>query len=125
MAGAGDFLSLIPVEQIANQVVPQLVTDIRLRTDFTDEQVLVNSGDIVKLVSGRPTPPGKASKILSMIKPTVIMRSPTFGERVWAPWGASDPRTPSVWKGRVQLLLGATVLGLVAVGFGLGRLSKK
>lgn len=120
-----DWLKLIPVEKIADQVVPQLFTDIRFRTDVTDEKVVLNQRDLIDLMSGRNQGTGKPNKALAFLKPTVVINSPVLGQKVWAPWGVSDPRTPSIWKNRMTLLVGGTALGLVLIGFGLGRLTKK
>lgn len=125
MPSVKEILDLVPVEQLSRELVPRVVTDIRFRTAFTDETVLLNAQEIIDIINGKPTPPSTASKLLAAAKPTVTVNSPMFGTRVWAPYGIADTKTPSIWKGRVGLLLGGIAFGIFAIGFATGRVTKK
>ena len=121
---APNLMNLIPVEQI----VPRVITDIRLRTDFTAEKELFNAQELADILMNKPVPPGTppsmTKKVLGLLKPTLIFNSP-LGQRVYAPYGEADPRAPSMWKGRLGTLLALSVATVFFVGFGVGRWSKK
>lgn len=44
--------------QLAANVMGQIFTDIRLRTEFTDEKVLLTGQELLDILSGKPSPPG-------------------------------------------------------------------
>lgn len=115
--------------QLAASVMGQLFTDIRLRTEFTDEKVLLTGQELLDILSGKPSPPGQqsglAKKALNLAKPTLVINSPAFGRKVWAPYGEADAKAPAVWRGKMKLWAALGVLGLVGIGFGLGRLTVK
>ena len=119
-----NLMNLIPVEQI----VPRLITDIRLRTDFTRESSLLNAQEIVDILRDKPVPPGlppsTGRKILDLLKPTIVFETP-IGQKIYAPYGESDPKAPSIWRGRLWTLLALSVAGVFFAGFGVGRWSKK
>ena len=121
---APNLMNLVPVEQI----VPRIITDVRLRTDFTGEKVLLDAQELSDILMNKPVPPGTppsmTKKVLGLLKPTLIFNSP-LGQRVYAPYGEADPRAPSMWKGRLGTLLALSVTGIFLVGFGVGRWSKK
>lgn len=116
-------LSLLPVKQIVDRVV----TDVRFRSDFTIEKELLNSQEITDILLGKPKPPGPpstTSRVLGLLKPTFIVNTPR-GPQVYAPYGEADPRNPSMWKGRLNLLLLTAVLVIGGAGFALGRVTKR
>ena len=117
-------LALLPVKQIVDRVV----TDVRFRSDFTSEQELLNSQEITDILLGTPkppnAPPSTTSRVLGLLKPTFIVNTPR-GPQVYAPYGEADPRNPSIWKGRLGLLLATAVLVIGGAGFVLGRVTKR
>lgn len=121
---APNLMNLVPVEQI----VPRLITDIRLRTDFSRESSLLNSEEIIDILRDKPVPPGlppsTGRRLLNLLKPTLIIESP-LGQKIYAPYGESDPKAPSMWRGRLGTLLALSVATVFFVGFGVGRWSKK
>lgn len=117
------------VQETLRRAVPQLISDIRFRSSFSDEAVLINAREILDLLAGRQLPPTEAGRVakeaLGVAKPTVVLNSPAFGQRVWAPYGAADPKAPAMWRGKIKFWI-AGGLGLIFVaGFTLGRITKK
>lgn len=117
------------VKNALTSAVPEIVTDVRFRSTFTDEAVVLDSRDILDLLTGvkrPPTPAGVAAeKALTITKPTIIVNSRAFGRRVWAPYGEADPQAPAIWRDKMKWwAIGGVGLIFVA-GFTLGRLTKK
>jgi hypothetical protein len=119
-----NLMNLVPVDKL----VPRLITDIRLRTDFTNEKELFNAQEISDILMNKPVPPGTppsmTKRVLGLLKPTLIINSP-LGQRVYAPYGEADPKAPSMWRGRLGTLLALAVGGVFLIGFGVGRVTKK
>ena len=117
------------VQEAIKQAVPRLVTDVRFRSTFTDEAVVVTGQEILALLTGVELPPTEtgiaAKKALEFAKPTIVLNSPAFGKRVWAPYGVADPKAPAIWRDKMKFwVIGG--LGLIFVtGFTLGRVTKK
>ena len=117
------------VQAALREAVPRLVTDVRFRSTFTDEAVVLNSRDILDLLTGVDRPPTEtgiaAQKALELTKPTIVLNSPAFGKRIWAPYGIADPKAPAIWRDKMKFwIIGG--LGLIFVaGFTIGRVTKK
>lgn len=127
------------VDETLKVVVPQAVTDVKFRTSLTPTGTIINSDQIIAtLVKGDPTgggvpappPPtgtvrqrveySVARKFFEALKPTFIVESPTFGQRIYAPYGVAGVNDHK--RGRRNLLYGVALfsLGLVGAGFVLG-----
>lgn len=117
------------LQELVDKTILNTFTDIRLRTEFTDETVLLSGQEVLDILMGRPVPPSEkpsmGKKVLSLAKPTLVINSPTFGKRIWAPYGEASPKAPAIWRGKMTLWAGAGVLALLGLGFGLGRLTAK
>jgi len=112
---------------IIRPAVKALITDVRFRTDFSNETELYNAEEIADIISGIPkpvdAPPSLSKTVLTAVKPTFVVRTP-YGQTVYAPYGEADPRNPSMWKGRVGTLLALVTGAIFLLGFGTGRLTK-
>lgn len=124
-----DFLQSLIKQAPVEQILSGIVSDVRFRTEFTDEKSVLNAKQMADLIQQRGSPKGQqegaAGRLLKLIKPTVIIKSPVMGDRVYAPYGEAAPISASIWRNRLGLALTATVLVLVGTGFALGRASKK
>lgn len=124
-----DILGNDLVKYAVNNLVPELVTDVRFRSNFTDEVVLLKSDDVLDLINGVKRPPSETSKkvteALAVAKPTLILNSKQFGTRVWAPYGQADAKMPAIWQGKLKFWLWGGLGVLFVAGFTLGRISKK
>ena len=109
--------------------VNQAFSDVRFRTEFTDEKVLLSGQDLVDILTGQKGPAGQqtglAQKLLKLAKPTLVLNSPAFGKKVWAPYGEASVQAPAMWRGKMKLWAFLGVAGLMGIGFGLGRLSAR
>jgi hypothetical protein len=115
------------LQELIDRTVLNTFTDIRLRTEFTDETVLLSGQEVLDILMGRPVPPSPnpsmGKRVLSLAKPTLVINSPTFGKRIWAPYGEASAKAPEVWRGKMKLWLAGGVVGLVGLGFALGRVT--
>ena len=113
--------------ELARKAIDQAFTDVRFRTEFTDEKVLLSGQELLDILSGQRAPAGQqtgmAQKLLKLAKPTLVINSAAFGKKVWAPYGEADAKAPAVWRGKMKMWAALGVLGLVGIGFGLGRLT--
>lgn len=113
--------------QLASTLMGQLFTDIRFRSEFSDEKVLLTGQELLDILSGKPEPKGQqtglAKQALQLAKPTLVINSAMFGKKVWAPYGEADAKAPAMWRGKMKFWAFLGVAGLMGIGFGLGRLS--
>lgn len=112
------------IEDTAAGFAPQLLTDVRLRTAFSDDTVVLDSGDVVRLIQRQPSPDKKptiGSRMLYALKPTFTVDSPLLGRQVFAPYGVSVVCEAEKNRTKVKTALAIIALGLVTAGFVVGR----
>jgi hypothetical protein len=92
---------------------------IELRTNAS-EPVVWTGAEIQQSIrgpaQGEAAVEQQPSAVLSFLKPTLLMKSETFGDLVWAPYGVADTET---WR-RTQRDAVLLMLGGAAAIFGLG-----
>lgn len=129
MSTALDIVRSPAAQGLFQKAIPQLITDVRLRTNIADESVLLSSQDVLDLILGIKRPPSvaalKAEALIKFVKPTLVVNSPMYGRRVWAPYGEADPKTLEFVQKQLKFYVIGGLALLFLSGFTLGRLSKK
>lgn len=117
-------------------VVPQAVTRVEFRTSLTPPSTIATTESILAAMIRGDTaenapPPTTAAeraepsysasqKFFAALKPTFMVESPTFGRRIYAPYGVAGPK--DFVRGQRTFIGGLVVmsLGLVGLGYALG-----
>lgn len=112
---------------LARQVVDNPVGALIKRITFlstVSPTVSYTGADLVKEFNAPPDPNSAGKRIGKLLKPTFTLETVT-GTYTLAPYGEASPEDFARNKSKLMLMAGATVFGLMAIGFGLGRLSKR
>lgn len=103
-------------DTVVAAALPALITDIRFRSSFSDETLLATGQELSESYQGKSSP-GRASRFLYAIKPTLVLNSPVFGQKVLAPWGAASPTAVS--QNRTKFVLASAAIAIGCVGLGM------
>ena len=116
-------------KQLLVQAVPRLFTDVRFNSAFTGEVVVLKSQDVIDLIEGTQRPETEASRkakeALAVAKPSLVVNSPVYGPKVWAPYGIATAAEADFWRKKLKFWVFGGAAALFAIGFTLGRISKK
>lgn len=121
-------------EQTAAALLPKLVSNVEFYTAISPPTTIANANAIAASLlrdnpdstggQGAAQQAGFTAKLLSALRPTFQVNSPTFGTRVYAPYGVVGRDAHRLGKLKLWLGLGAIAGGFVLIGYQLGRKSR-
>lgn len=103
-------------QEFAAQLAPTLLTDIRVQTAFSPESVAMTGDDLaVSIRGGSPKAlrRDRVDRLLYAVKPTIRVNSPSFGTKVFAPYGEATDRQYRENQKKLALATGLIVAGAI------------